>query len=121
MFKLKGFIFLLSGVFATALLGDNQIHITATVNAKALTKTKIIQVNSSEIRQDVYLKNNYGGLTIALTDSSYGSSTLMNYRALSTNPINFSDDTHTKSTKVAELIISQKENRGSLGVTISVK
>jgi len=103
------------------LSANNQIKITATVATHATVQEKTTHTDSSKTRQDIYLENNYGGLTIALTDSTYGSSTLMNYTPLSTNPINFSDETYTSSTKVAELIISQKENRGSLGVTVSVK
>ena len=103
------------------LSANNQIKITATVATHATVQEKITHTDRYTMKQDIYLKNNYGGLTIALTDSSYGSSTLMNYIPLSINPINFSDDIHTKPTKVAELIISQKENRGSLGITVSVK
>ena len=112
---------LLATTLLSASLFAGQITIRATVAAHADTQMKTTFTDSNKIRQDIYLKNNYGGLTIALTDSSYGSSTLMNYIPLSINPINFSDDIHTKPTKVAELIISKQENKGSLGITVSVK
>jgi hypothetical protein len=114
------FFLLLSSLFATSLF-SGQITIRATVPAHAETQMKMVHVDSNSLRQSIYLKTNYRGLTIALSDSSYGSSTLMNYRHIGVTPINFSDDIYTKSTKVGELIISQKENIGSLGVTISVK
>ena len=104
-----------------SLFANNQINITAIVPVHAETKMKISSFDKNTLRETLYLKSNHQGLTIALSDNSYGSSTLMNYTPLSTTPITFSDDTYSKSTKVAELIISQKENKGSLGVTISVK
>jgi len=103
------------------LLANNQISITATVPAHASTQMKMTHVDNNSLRQDVYLQTNYQGLTIALSDSSYGSSSFINNRRLTTVPVNFSDETYSKSTKIGELIISQKENRGSFSVTISVK
>jgi hypothetical protein len=122
MFRsLYSFFVVMTLLFNGLLFANNQIHILATVPAHAETKMKILDVDSNSLRQSIYLKTNYRGLTIATSDSSYGSSTLMNYRPIGVTPINFSDDIYTKSTKVGELIISQKDNRGSLGITISVK
>lgn len=111
---------LFCGVLATGLYA-NQITIRVTVVAHANTQMKTTQVTDSSIRQDIYLETNYQGLTIALSDSSYGTSTLMNGNPIGTIPMNFSDETYTKLTRVGELIISQKENQGSLGIIISVK
>ena len=112
---------LIISVLSSSLLFASHITIRATVAAHANTQTKTTFIDNGKIREDIYLENNYGGLTISLTDNSYGSSTLMNYIPLSISPINFSDDIHTKPTKIAELIISQKENKGSLCITVSVK
>ena len=81
----------------------------------------ITSVDNKTVREDIYLKTNHSGFTIALSDSSYGTSTLMNYHPIGVAPINFSDSVYKKSTRVGELIISRKENKGSLGITISVK
>ncbi|SFV54435.1 hypothetical protein MNB_SV-12-981 [hydrothermal vent metagenome] len=117
MFK---FLFFTSSLLLSTSLFAGQISITATVAAHADTQSKITKIDNSSIRQDIYLKTNHQGLTIALSDSSYGTP-LMNYSPMGVAPINFSDEIYNKSTRVGELIISQKENRGSLGVTIAVK
>jgi len=111
---------LLSSLCLSSLIADNTITIRATIAAHAKTQMKTTHVNSNTIRQDIYLKNNHSGLTIALSDSFYGTP-LINYAPLSTTPMNFSDEINHKYTKVGELIISQKENQGYLGVTISAK
>jgi len=105
-------------VLTTGLLANNQITIRATVAAHANTQTKMTRVDNATVREDIYLQTNHRGLTIALSDSYYGTSTLMNYSPIGIIPINFSNEIYAKSTKVGELIISQKENRGSLGITI---
>ena len=113
-------IFVISSLFSSSLFA-NQITIHATIAPHANTQMKMTQVNALSIKQDVYLQTNHKGLTISLSNSSYGTSTLMNYRPMTIAPMNFSNKIHTKPTKVGELIISQKENRGSLGITIAVK
>jgi hypothetical protein len=116
---LKSFV-LLSTLLSSSLFAG-QIIIKAIVAPHANTQTKLTHVDSQNIRQDIYLETNHQGLTIALSDSSYGSSTLMNYHPIGVAPMNLADKIYTKPTKVGELIISQKENKGSLGITISVK
>ena len=107
--------------FSDMIFAHNQIHITATVPAHAETQMKMLRVDKNILTQSIYLRTNHQGLTIALSNNSYGSSSLINNRSLSTIPMNFSDKIYSESTKVGELIISQKENHGSLAVTISVK
>jgi hypothetical protein len=113
--------FLLFYALLSSSLFAGQITISATIAPHTHTQMKMTHVDSQNIRQDIYLQTNHQGLTIALSDSSYGSSTLMNYRPMGVIPINFADEIYTKPTRVGELIISQKENKGSLGITISVK
>jgi len=111
---------LLSSLCLSSLIADNTITIRATIAAHANIQMKTTHIDNDTIRQDIYLKNNCSSLIIALSDNSYGN-TFINYTPLNTNPIKFSDKIHHKSTKVGELIISQKENQGYLGVTISAK
>ena len=120
MLKLKLSI-LFCGVLTMGLLANNQIIIRATVAAHANTKTNMTRVDNTTVREDIYLQTNHQGFTIALSNSSYGTSTLMNYSPIGVAPVNFSDEIYNKSTRVGELIISRKENRGSLGITIAVK
>jgi len=109
------FIFLSNALFA------GTITIRATVAATATLQTKATYADFNIMKQDIYLKTNHKGLSIALTDNSYGSSNLMNQMPLSTIPLTLSNKIYTKPTKVGELLISQHENRGSLGITISVR
>ena len=104
----------------SSLLCAGHITIRATVAPHAQTQTQMTHADISIMKQDIYLKTNHQGLTISLTDSSYGTP-LMNAMPLSITPMNFSDSFHYASTKVGELVISQEENGGSLGITISVK
>ena len=113
--------FIISTLLLSHLMGDNQIIVRATVASHANIQTKMTHVDNITVREDIYLQTNHQGLTIALSDSSYGTSTLMNYRPIGVAPVNFSDEIYNKSTRVGELIISRKENRGSLGITIAVK
>ena len=110
----------ISFLLLSSLLFAGQITIRATVAPRANTQMKMTHADISIMKQDIYLKSNHQGLTISLTDSSYGTP-LMNSMPLSTTPVNLSDDFHYVSTKVGELVISQEENDGSLGITISVK
>jgi len=81
---------------------------------------KTTRVNSDAIQQDIYLKNNYSGLTIALSDGFYGTP-LINHVPLSTTPMNFSDEIHHKSTKIGELIITRDREISTVALTIAVK
>jgi hypothetical protein len=108
-------------LFFTTLFASNQIAIIATIPTHANTQMKMIHVDNKNLRQDVYLQTNYKGLIIALSDSVHSVSSFINNRELTTVPINFSDEIYDTSTRIGELIISQKGNKGSLGVTISVK
>ena len=120
MMKLKFYILYFILMY-TNLSSDNMININVIVTTHANIQAKIININDKEIRQNIYLENNSRGLTIALTNKSYNSLAQINNTPLSINPKNFSDNIYSKFTKVAELIISQKKNKGSLGITIFAK
>jgi hypothetical protein len=113
-------LLLITSLFASSLCA-NQITIRATIAPHANTQMKMTHFDALSIKQDIFLKTNQKGLTIVLTDSSYGQRHRLNNHPIGLSPVNLSDKIHTKPTKVGELIISQKENRGSLGVTIAVK
>ena len=115
MSKTIFFIFLSNALFA------GTITIRATVGGEATLQTKVTYADFTIMKQDIYLKTNHKGLTIALTDNSYGSLNLLSQMPLSTIPMTLSDEAYKKPTKIGELLISQHENRGSLGITISVK
>jgi len=108
-------------VLSTTLLFSNNIKISVNIKVHANVRTKTIHVDNKTIKKNIYLENNYEGLTIALTDSSYHSSILFNNTVLNNKPINFANNVHSKLTKVAELIIFQQENRDSLCITIFAK
>ena len=93
-------------ILLSNLISDNQIIIKATVASHANIQTKMTHVDSAIVREDIYLQTNHEGFTIALSNNSYGTSTLMNYRPIGVAPINFSDKIYNKSTRVGELIIS---------------
>ena len=112
-------IFVISSLFSSSLFAGS-ITIRVTVAPHAQTQMKMTHADISIMKQDIYLKTNHKGLTISLTDSSYGAP-LMNAMPLSTTPMSFSDNVYYTSAKVGELVISQEENGGSLGITISVK
>ena len=120
MVKLKFYILYFILIY-TNLSSNNIININVIVATHANIKVKVMKVNNREIRQNIYLENNSRGLTIALTNKSYNSLAQINNTPLSINPKNFSDNIYSKFTKVAELIISQKKNKGSLGITIFAK
>ena len=116
MFKLILSLFLFSvSLFA------GQISICATVGAHADTHMQTIYADTQTIKEGIYLKTNHSGLTIALTEDSQIRSAMVNSMPLTTSPMPLSDNMYLTSTKVAELVISQEENHGTLAVTISVK
>ena len=95
MFKSIFFIFLSNALFAET------ITIRATVGAEATLQTKATYADFNTMKQDIYLKTNHKGLSIALTDNSYGSSNLMNQMPLSTIPMTLSTEVYKKTTKVS--------------------
>ena len=111
------FLFLLFGSFLFA----GHITIRATVLAHANTQMKTIYADASNIKEGIYLKTNHSGLTISLTKDSQITSAMLNHIPLTTTPLSLSDNMHLNLTKVAELVVSQKENHGTLAVTIAVK
>jgi len=118
--KLIGLLFL--AMVSSSVYAENQIRITATVNAKVNTQAKMTHIDNETIKEDIYLQTNHkGGLTISLSNSSYGVSALLDYIPVGITPIDFSDKIYLKPTRVGELIVSQKKNKGYLGITISMK
>jgi hypothetical protein len=113
-------LLLITSLFASSLCA-NQITIRVTIAPHANTQMKMTHVDALSIKQDIFLKTNHQGFSIALTEDIYGQSNFINGQRLTLAPLSLSDNIHKIPTKVGELVISQKENKGSLGITISVK
>ena len=103
------------------MLFGSHITIRATVLAHAETQMKMTYSDAYTIKEGIYLKTNHSGLTISLTEGSQITSAMINHVPLSSSPLSLSDKRYLTSTQVGELVVSQKENHGTLAVTISVK
>jgi len=112
---------ILTIILATSAYAENQIRVSGTVEAYANTQHKSTVVNGDSLQQDLFLETNKQGLTIALTDDSFGSSIFLNHRLMGSRPIDFSDNIYSKPTKVGELTVSKRQNLETVCVVIAVK
>jgi hypothetical protein len=118
MIKLSVLIFSISTI---TLLAENQIQITGIVKANANTQMKMIYANNNTIQQDIFVQTNHRGMTLSLADGFSSSDVWLNNNHMNSSPLDFSNEIHAKPTKVGELIISQKKNKKSLGIIVSIK
>jgi len=117
------FFILFYGLLTTGLLANNnQIQISGVVQAHANTQTKMTYIDNTTIQQDILLQTNYSGLTLSISDDSYTPSDVwLNNNRMSQKPLDFSNKTYAKSTKVGELIISENKSVDSLVLIVAVK
>ena len=112
---------LLLSIFSSISLFASNLTFSGRIVVYAKTQMKTTYVDTQIIKEAIYLKTNHSGFTIALSEDSDITSVMVNKIPLSLSPISLSDTVHLKSTQVGELVVSQKENHGTLAVTISAK
>jgi hypothetical protein len=104
----------------SSLHAENQINIRGTVVAYVNTQVQKNALNNSG-NQELFLKTNKKGLTIALTNDTFGSSILLNNHLLNKEPTDFGETAYFTFTKIGEIIVSKTHKTDTICVTIAAK
>lgn len=123
-YKMLRLSFLLFGMLSTGLLANNKIQISATVQAKATTQTKLTYISDHTIQQDILIQTNHRGLTLSLSESSsLPSYAWLNNHRMGLSPLDFSEEIYAEPTKVAELMVAKTKGKvlNSIALIVSIK